>query len=70
MYKIHVDVRGGVAENVKACSISHSLFPDIARSRHETRLIAIGTNPLGRKILLAFTLRERGVETSFIQRPV
>jgi uncharacterized protein len=39
-----------------------AIFPDIAHSAHEERLIAIGKNRVGRRILFVFTLRKRGSE--------
>jgi uncharacterized DUF497 family protein len=35
-----------------------AIFPDAAHSEYEERFIGIGTNAVGRKILLVFTLRE------------
>jgi uncharacterized DUF497 family protein len=36
------------------------VLPDIRHSTSETRFLAIGTAPDGRRVFLAFTLRERG----------
>jgi uncharacterized DUF497 family protein len=45
-----------------------AVCPDPAHSREEERMLAIGTTPAGRWVLVAFTLRRRGGET--LIRPI
>ncbi len=44
------------------------VFPDLAHSASETRLLAIGRHSAGRHVFVAFTLRRRGTER--LVRPI
>lgn len=46
----------------------HRVFPDVAHSDAETRLLAIGTGGGTRHIFIAFTLRQRGAD--LLIRPI